>query len=245
MPQPIHYIPIVTTVVSTCFATILWRRWRAKPHATYLLWWFLGIATYAAGTFTESLTTLFGWSEPVFRAWYISGALLGGAPLAQGTVYLLLPRRTAHWLTALLLAAVLVASVPVLLSPINAALVEPHRLSGNVFKWQWVRAFSPFINLYAVAFLVGGALWSALRYLQVQGSRARVYGNFAIALGAILPGIGGSFTRFGHVEVLYVTELMGVLLVWWGYRAITQDRGTSIHEAQLAAEGAVPSGVGR
>jgi hypothetical protein len=34
------------------------------------------------GTLTESLTTLLGWQEPIFRAWYVSGALLGAAPLA-------------------------------------------------------------------------------------------------------------------------------------------------------------------
>ncbi|NIP96583.1 MAG: hypothetical protein GWO24_25375, partial [Akkermansiaceae bacterium] len=51
---------------------------------------------FGVGTFTESWVTLFGWSEGVFRAWYISGALLGGAPLAQGTVYLLLKRSTAN-----------------------------------------------------------------------------------------------------------------------------------------------------
>jgi len=36
------------------------------------------------GTITESLTTVFGWNEWVFRAWYITGALCGGAPLAPG-----------------------------------------------------------------------------------------------------------------------------------------------------------------
>ena len=34
----------------------------------------------------------------------------------------------------------------------------------------------------------------------------------------ILPGIGGSFTRFGHVEVLYVTELVGIVLIYFGFR---------------------------
>ena len=34
----------------------------------------------------------------------------------------------------------------------------------------------------------------------------------------LLPGIGGTFTRFGHVEVLYVTELAGLLLIYLGYR---------------------------
>ncbi|MDX1579642.1 MAG: hypothetical protein R3266_14245, partial [Gemmatimonadota bacterium] len=46
----------------------------------------------------------------------------------------------------------------------------------------------------------------------------RAIGNAYIAVGAILPGIGGSFTRFGHVEVLYVTELVGLILIWIGYR---------------------------
>ena len=36
------------------------------------------------------------------------------------------------------------------------------------------------------------------------------------------PGIGGTFTRFGHVEVLYVTELIGLLVIWVGYRLNTR-----------------------
>jgi hypothetical protein len=44
-------------------------------------------------------------------------------------------------------------------------------------------------------------------------------GNTLIAAGAILPGIGGAATRFGHTEVLYVTELLGLSLIWLGYRA--------------------------
>ena len=234
MPQPVHYIPILTTLVSTAFAVKLYRHWRSKPGATYLMWWFIGLLTYAAGTLTESLTTLFGWRELVFRLWYVTGALLGGAPLAQGTVYLLLPRRVANRLTFTLLTVVLIGAICVFLSPIRYELVEPTRLGGKVFGWQWVRAFSPFINLYAVIFLAGGAFWSAWRYAREGLSRARAWGNLMIALGAILPGIGGSFTRFGHVEVLYVTELIGVVLVWLGYRAIVGDESPTIHAAQAA-----------
>jgi len=42
--------------------------------------------------------------------------------------------------------------------------------------------------------------------------------NILIAIGAILPGIGGTATRMGYVEVLYVTEFIGLLLIWTGYR---------------------------
>ena len=214
----VHYIPIVTTILAVPFALEIYRRYRAHPERLHLLWWAIGIATYGVGTFTEATTTLIGWNESTFRAWYISGALLGGAPLAQGTVYLLLGKRTGHLLTTLLIAYVAVASVFVVLSPIDYSQVEAHRLTGRVLEWQWVRAFSPVVNLYAVVFLIGGAILSALRYSADPSTRHRVYANVLIATGAILPGIGGTATRMGYVEVLYVTELVGLILTWTGYR---------------------------
>jgi hypothetical protein len=220
-PSLVHFVPIVTTLLAIPFSLEIYRRYRQHPERLHLWWWAVGIATYGVGTFTESLTTLLGWREPVFRAWYISGALLGAAPLAQGTVYLLLSRRVAHALTGILVAYVVVAAVAVCLSPIDYGAVEAHRLSGRVFAWQWVRAFSPLVNLYAVVFLIGGAVLSALRYSANRDTRYRMWANVLIAIGAILPGIGGTATRMGHVEVLYVTELVGMLLTWAGYRMST------------------------
>lgn len=213
----VHYIPIATSIFSLAFAWILFRRYRRRG-GLHLLWWGIGALMYGVGTTTESLTTLFGWQEPVFRAWYISGALLGGAPLAQGTVYLLLSKKTAHRMTAALLTVVVIAATFVLLTPIDYAQVEAHRLTGAVMEWSWVRGFSPFINLYAAIFLIGGAILSAIRYRRIEGMERRVTGNWLIAIGALLPGIGGTFTRFGHVEVLYVTEFIGILLIYAGFR---------------------------
>lgn len=233
MRELVHFTPIVTTLVSLPFAWILWKHWRRKPEALYLLWWMLGVLTYTAGTTTESLTTLFGWDPVVFKSWYITGAFLGGAPLAQGTIYLLLKRRTAHILTAGLITYVLIAAVFVVLSPLNHDLAETYRLSGEVLEWQWVRLLSPVVNIYAVVFLVGGAIWSAVKYAQT-GLRARMWGNIWIAVGAILPGIGGSMARAGVVEVLYVTELVGLLFIWLGYTVIVRSFDVSVHENQLA-----------
>jgi len=213
----VHYIPIVTTLLAIPFAVAIGRRYLEHPDRYHLLWWAIGVAAYGSGTLTEALTTLTGWHEPVFRMWYITGALLGGAPLAQGTVYLLLKRKTAHILTAILVTVVAVASIAIWSSPIQYNLVEAHRLSGRVFEWTWVRAFSPFINLYAVIFLIGGAVLSAVRYSRQPDTRHRMWANVWIAAGAILPGIGGTATRFGYVEVLYVTEFLGLLMMWRGY----------------------------
>jgi hypothetical protein len=233
-PTLVHFVPIVTTLLAVPFSFEIYRRYRKYPDRLHLLWWAIGIATYGVGTFTEAVTTLFGWQEPIFRAWYVSGALLGGAPLAQGTVYLMLPRREAHALTALLITYVIVASVAVYLSPIDAAAVETHRLSGRVFEWQWVRMFSPFVNLYAVVFLIGGAIVSALKYSADPATRHRMWANVLIAIGAILPGIGGTATRMGHVEVLYVTELVGMLMTWTGYRMSVRPAASASRAAAAA-----------
>jgi hypothetical protein len=217
-PSIVHYIPIVTTILAVPFSLEIYRRYRQHPDRLHLLWWAAGVFLYGVGTLTESLTTLVGWNEPVFRAWYISGALLGGAPLAQGTVYLLFPRRTAHVLSVVLLSFIATAAICVIASPIDYSQVEAHRLTGRVLEWQWVRAFSPFVNLYAVIFLIGGAILSSVRYAGNPATRHRMWANVLIAIGAILPGIGGTATRMGYTEVLYVAELIGLLFTWTGYR---------------------------
>jgi hypothetical protein len=218
MPTLVHYIPIATTVLAIFFAPIVFRRWQERKPAPHLLWWAFGIAAYGVGTFTEGFTTLFGWNEWVFRGWYISGALLGGAPLAQGTVFLMFSRKTATIMAVAVGAAIVTGATVVMLAPIDYSLVESYRLTGSVMEWRGARLFSPFINTYAAIFLIGGAVLSAWRYRKDTEARHRFIGNCFIAVGALLPGIGGMATRFGQTEVLYVMEFLGIILIWIGYR---------------------------
>src|SRR3990172_2891496 len=118
-PQPalVHYLPIATTILSSVFCVVLLLRYRAKGRGAHLLWWAGGIFCYGLGTGLESAITLLGNSVALNKAWYIAGALLGGYPLAQGTVYLLLSRRTAHWLSAATIPFIVFFSVLVAWSP--------------------------------------------------------------------------------------------------------------------------------
>lgn len=126
----------------------------------------------------------------------------------------------------------------VLLTPLNGAVASDSKLSGEVIEWTWVRAFSPFINTYAFIFLVGGAAYSAIKYHESGAQRQRMCGNILISIGALLPGIGGSFTRFGYTEVLYVTEFAGIILIYAGYRLSVVGRPAHT-AAPEAAEPAV------
>ena len=79
---------------------------------------------------------------------------------------------------------------------------------------------------------MGGAFYSASLYQKQPEHRSRYVGNILIAIGALLPGIGGSMTRFGYVEALFVTELIGLIMIYWGYSVIKADRSSSIHLSQ-------------
>lgn len=228
----VHYVPILTTIFSVYFLVEIGSHFTQKPKALYLLWWSIGVLTFGLGTCAESINTLYGWNETNFRYWYIVGALLGGYPLAQGTIYLLLKKRTAHILMITVVSTVIVASYFVIASPIDYSAVIDGRLSGTALSWQWVRLFSPFINTFSFIFLFGGAVYSAMQYRKQTRSDKRFLGNIFIAVGALLPGIGGTFTRFGHVEVLYVTELLGLISIYAGYRVIKKDPTVSIHSLQ-------------
>lgn len=213
----ISYLPILTTLIAAFFSWEVFKRYQQRG-GLHLLWWSIGILCFGIGTFVESCVTLFGWHPLLFRMWYISGALLGAAPLAQGTVYLLLRKKAGHWLTAFLLIFTITAAACVCLTPLDIKLVVGNKLSSKVILWNWVRLFSIVLNVYAVIFLGGGALLSAIRFGK-RGvvHRPRFIGNMLIFLGTMCAATGGAFARWGHTEVLYVAELIALFIIYLGY----------------------------
>src|SRR3954451_11854970 len=234
----VSYIPVLTTLFSLFFLSRIIPHYLARKSQD-LLWWTLGVATFGGGTLTENINAIFGWSEWNTKIWYIVGALLGGYPLAQGTIYLLMNKRFADISAVLCSAVIVVAAVCVLLSPVAVPEGFDYRLTGRVFEWQWVRAFSPLLNLYAFVFLFGGAVYSAIQYFSLETGRTRFLGNIYIAIGALLPGIGGTFTRFGYVEVLYITELIGLSFIFLGYHMMRKDLAASLHANQQTLQGSL------
>ena len=237
---PVNYIPIATTIFSLYFFIKLYKHWSTHRRSTYVLWWMLGVLFYGAGTVTESINTLMGYSDANFKAWYILGALLGGAPLAQGTVHLLMKRKTANILSAILTTTIIVSSVLVILSPLEPG---PHvRLEGSILEWTCIRYITPFINIYAFIFLVGGAIDSAVLYASNRTYKSRMWGNILIAIGGLLPGIGGSSAKAGYVEVLYVTEFIGLCFIYAGYEVIRSGNAASVHANQAEVSATAPQG---
>lgn len=216
--SPVHYLPIGTTVLSVAFAASLAGKAAKRRWPAPITWWIVGILFYGLGTAIESTISVSGNTVTLNKLWYWAGAILGGYPLGTGSLYLLAKRRLAHTLTAITMVIVIVASVAIFLSPVNAEAVaaDATRPSGDFLQWQWIRWITPFINLYAAVWLVGGAAWSSVQWATEQGNRGRAIGTALIALGGLLPGIGGAMAKAGIVEGLYVGEFLGIILIWLG-----------------------------
>lgn len=227
MQNLIEYIPILTTIFAVYFSFQIFNHYKRRK-TKYLLWWTLGVITFGLGTLAESINILIGWSEINLKYWYIVGALLGGFPLAQGTVYLLLKRKFADVSSAIFITIIILASIFVILTPLRIPESFDYKLTGAIFSWEWVRYFSPIINIYAFIFLVGGAIYSAIKYYRLGEKQAPFKGNIFIAIGGLLPGIGGTFTRMGYVEVLFITELIGLLLIYTGYKIIKTEKRKTV-----------------
>jgi hypothetical protein len=86
--QPNVVLPLLSSVLSFVFALFLLDQWLERRRS-YQLIWMLGMLWYGLSAGTEFLGGAFGWSEPLYRAWYLIGAVYVAAWLGLGTMYLL------------------------------------------------------------------------------------------------------------------------------------------------------------
>jgi hypothetical protein len=94
-------------------------------------------------------------------------------------------------------------------------------LSGHAIVTSGVRLLTPFFNLYGTVTLVGGAIYSAWIFWRKRILLHRAIGNVLIAAGALLPAFGGSFSRMGIPGALYISELLGAILLFLGFLRAT------------------------
>ena len=90
-------LPLASSVLSLVFALMLLDQWRTR-HRPYQLAWAIGMLWYGLSAGTEWYGGAYGWSEPLYRAWYLIGAVWVAAWLGMGTVYLLSRTRFGYCL---------------------------------------------------------------------------------------------------------------------------------------------------
>lgn len=233
----IHSLPFLSTAVTLVFAAAVFNRF-LRGRRAHTLMWSLGLLLYAAGTFSEAYLAV-AWSPFVLRLWYLSGAMLTAAWLAQGSFYLLLRKPgVAHALLAGLLVLSALSAVLVFTAPVDGAAFRLGVPVSTQYKDILTRgglttALTIFLNLYGTLGLVGGAAYSAWLFWRKRVLFNRMLGNLLIALGALFPALAGTLIRVGLGDWLYVSELIGAAVMFAGFTLAVQPQAT--HKAAPAA----------
>jgi hypothetical protein len=151
----------------------------------------------------------------VYRLWYLFGAIYVAAFLGMGTIYLLARPRFAHTILVILVALSLASVVRIF--TVHLDLSQITTLTGTAMPDD-IRLLAPFFNVFGTVALIGGAIYSAWIFWRRRILAHRVVANILIAVGALLPAIGGSWLRFGAPRVPYYSlELAGIVIIFVGF----------------------------
>lgn len=81
-------LPGLTAVLALAFSLALLDQWRERRGGFQLIW-AIGMLWFGIGAGAEAIAGAAGWNEPLYRAWYLTGAVWTAGWLGLGTAYLL------------------------------------------------------------------------------------------------------------------------------------------------------------
>lgn len=89
-------LPLASAMLSFVFAGLVIDQWWQRRRSFQLVW-AIGLLWYGISAGTEFWGSAFGWSEPLYRTWYLIGALYVPPYLGLGTIYLLSKTRFGYF----------------------------------------------------------------------------------------------------------------------------------------------------
>ena len=88
-------LPAITSILALLLGLALLDQWRHR-HGSFQLAWAIGMLLFGIGSGCEAIAAAGAWSDPLYRAWYLSGAVLTPAWLGLGTALLLARTRFGY-----------------------------------------------------------------------------------------------------------------------------------------------------
>lgn len=220
--------PFSAALVSGAFSALVARSWavRRGPH---LAAWGVALAMFAAASAAAALGMLLGWSEDLFRIYYLFGAIINVPVLALGTLYLLTSRRVAHVCAVAVAVLAVGASIDVYEAPLTTGPLATDGIpSGSEILPDEVRTLSRILSFGGFFVVAGGAVWSTGRLLRRGGAHFRrlAAANGLIALGTTVVAVASGLARYGRGGPFAVGLLAGVSLMFLGFTR-TRSRPTA------------------
>ena len=102
--MPTAWLPGATSVLALVFAAALFDQWRERRQGFQLIW-AIGMAFFGIASGCEAIGAASGWSETLYRTWYLTGAVWTAGWLGLGTAFLLGRTRFGYTFAVCLLLA--------------------------------------------------------------------------------------------------------------------------------------------
>jgi hypothetical protein len=217
--------PAISALISLICAGLIARDALARPRPDKIAW-VIAFAVFTVAAGAEVVGSLTDWTPTLARVYYLTGAVLVVGYLALGELYLLAGNRIHRYApgAALLITAISASVV------INAGIDEAMLASDGweaIERGPALKALAIGINSVGTVIIVGGLIYSAWRFRKLGIHRNRMVGCLLIAVGTITVGLGGTLTRFGHREYLYIPMAIGVAIIFAGYLQTRKPHATS------------------
>jgi hypothetical protein len=239
------YLALGSAIVAGIFAALVFRQYATKRKVFQLVWG-VGLALFTLASALEFVSELAGgWGPALYRTYFGLHPTLV-AVLGLGTVYLLADKRVGHGFLVYILVffgilLFFTATATLAVSPTDPNRIlcpteeggllpcEPGRVVGASAMPDAVRNLSLLFTIPGSAALIGGALYS---WYRTRGSY-----NLLIAAGAGLMATGGTLTRFGQAELLYIFLLAGIAILFVGFlRSLEVARAPKSQAAPASAQ---------
>lgn len=212
----LEIFPFISFLISAVMAAIMLVRMRRKSRPQEAAW-IVAFVMFSIAAGCQVIGDVFGWTALLARIYYVTGASLVVGWLGLGT-WLVVVRK--DWLRKI------GTWVMIFLSGFGIGLVSLSAVNLAALAadgWQALERpltltiLTIAINSLGTLLLVGGALWSAWVFWRKGIQRGRMIGLFLLAAGALSVAAGGSLTRLGHQQYLYIAMAAGIGLMFWGY----------------------------
>ena len=208
-------LPLVSSLIAFACAAVVGRDLIRKPKPDRATW-LVAFLLFGLAAGAEVIGEASGWTEMLVRIYYVSGAVLVVGFLALGQLYLTAPKRIGGFAPgiALLMTAVAVSTV-------WGASIDSARLADDGWhalnKTTGLSILTIGINAIGTLILLGGLVWSAYRFRTLGTMRNRMMGCLLIAGGTMTVAAGGTLTRLGSEQYLYIAMSIGISLIFCGY----------------------------
>lgn len=213
-----------SAVVAGWFAYDLIRSVAANPRphtAAYAA----GMTMFAIATAASFLSIAFGWTDPVYKTFYLFGGVLNVPFLALGSVYLVGGQRWGKAMLGLLMPFTLMGVlliVPAAMGPIPDEILPKGSeifASGGITTLVAIGSGIGAMILIVAGLVSVGRFWRRSKHL-VAGNLLIVGGTFVAAAQRTVVDATGS------QELFTATLLTAVSLIWAGYRLAAGKRAT-------------------